>query len=82
MKNGNLRVFRGPSTQHSCGHSDNVSEQPEGRVEVRLADIFPLLADAAAAKRTWLEDFAEDKIDISADLFDVIATYQWLGRTA
>ncbi len=46
------------------------------QVTVRLCEVFPLLADAVQSKRTWLEDFGDDEISISSDLYDVIISYQ------
>jgi hypothetical protein len=50
------------------------------QVTVPLCEIFPLLADAVQSKRTWLEDFGDDEIAISADLYDVIISYQHFRR--
>jgi hypothetical protein len=37
---------------------------------------IPLLADAVNSRRTWLQDFADDQITISSDLYEVILAYQ------
>ena len=50
------------------------------QVTVPLCEIFPLLADAVQSKRTWLEDFGDEEISISADLYDVIVSYQHFRR--
>jgi len=46
------------------------------QVTVPLCEVFPLLADAVQSKRTWLEDFGDDEISISSDLYDMIIRYQ------
>jgi hypothetical protein len=42
--------------------------------------VLPLLADAMASQRTWLQDFENDDITISADLFEVLMAYQYFRR--
>ncbi len=44
-------------------------------MSVRLADVTRALTDAAHRERTWLDDFADDEIRISADLFEIINAY-------
>lgn len=46
------------------------------RVTVRLRDICGLLIDAIETDRTWLGDFEDEELDISADLYDCISTYK------
>jgi len=73
-----LRVYTGPEREQQ-----NVSllEQPaDNSVRVALGDILPLLADAFVSNRTWLTDFKEDEISISADLHDVLQAYRHFRR--
>lgn len=46
------------------------------RVTVRLKEICALLIDAVETDRTWLDDFEEEELDISTDLYDCICAYQ------
>jgi hypothetical protein len=73
-----LRVYTGPDlSQPSVG----VLEQPQDNsVRVPLGEILPLLADAVASNRTWLTDFKEDEVSISADLHDVLLAYRHFRR--
>jgi hypothetical protein len=76
MAQARLRIY--------CGTQDGNAEavephQPE-KINVPLCEIFPLLADAMHSKRTWLEDFGDDEISISPDLYDVILSYQHFRR--
>jgi len=41
-----------------------------------------LLADAVQSQRTWLKDFEEDDVNISADLYEVLSAYRHLRPTA
>ena len=74
-----LRIFC--ESQNSDTEATQASDQiSPDQITVPLCDIFPLLADAVQSKRTWLEDFGDDEISISADLYDVIISYQHFRR--
>ncbi len=49
---------------------------------VRLKQIINVLAEAAKSDRTWLSDFADDEVKISADLFEVLSLYRRLRPSA
>jgi hypothetical protein len=62
---------------------------PENRVtlaprqkKIRLKEILKVLADAVQHDRTWLSDFADDEVKISADLYEVLVTYRRLRPSA
>jgi hypothetical protein len=38
------------------------------------------LAEAVRSQRTWLADFANDEVTISADLYEVLMAYQHFRR--
>ncbi len=46
------------------------------RISVSAGDLIPLLLDAALANRAWLEDFADDNIEITQDLYEVLIAYR------
>jgi hypothetical protein len=81
-----LRVFSPTSEPRSTTESkahelDRIAgvASPK-RVEVSLADIAPVIADAVASGRGWLADFADDTIQIDADLYEVLLAYQQMRR--
>ena len=76
MAQPRLRIFCG----NQAGDSQTVSPHHGEKITVPLCEIFPLLADAVHSKRTWLEDFGDDEISISPDLYDVILSYQHFRR--
>ncbi|MDP6468740.1 MAG: hypothetical protein QF918_13415 [Pirellulaceae bacterium] len=76
MAQPRLRIFCEPLDSDAAVSR---SHQPD-QVTVPLCEIFPLLADAVHSKRTWLEDFSDDEISISSDLYDVIISYQHFRR--
>jgi hypothetical protein len=78
MERPNLRVYFGPDDSTTATLDE---ESPEkSTIDVTLGEIFPLLADAVRGGRTWLDDFANDEISISNDLYEVILAYQHFRR--
>lgn len=75
-----LRVYYGDDLPDSpVDLSPSATSEPK-TVTVPLADVFPLLAEAARSRRAWLADFAEDQITVSQDLYEVIVAYQHYRR--
>jgi hypothetical protein len=79
MRARSLRIYRGPE--------DDVSEVPSVRmsadnqsVTAPASQLLPLLAEAVRSQRTWLADFANDEVTISADLYEVLMAYQHFRR--
>lgn len=50
------------------------------KVTVPVGEILPLLADADRSERTWLTDFVDEEMTISADLYEVLLAYQDIRR--
>lgn len=78
MHRSRLRVFYGPETTTEA----QAPTPPAPTVRLALRDVFPALADAARGDRLWLQDFADDEITISADLYEVILAYQYRRQAA
>lgn len=72
----NLRIYRGPHEQATA----TASNSSDSRVSVSVGEVLPLLADAMASQRTWLQDFEDDEITVSADLYEVLLAYQHFRR--
>ena len=49
-------------------------------VSVPLGKVIPLLVDAVENDRAWLDDFADDGIQVSADLHEILIAYQRLSK--
>ncbi len=47
-------------------------------VPVSLADMVPLLLHASQTNRGWVGDFADDIVQVSRDLYEVLVAYQEL----
>jgi hypothetical protein len=73
-----LRIYRGPGK--SAAATLPASTTAAVPVTVSVGEVLPLLADAVLSQRTWLSDFADDEITISADLYEVLLAYQYYRR--
>ncbi len=79
MARSRLKVYYGPQNDHAYSTVTDVSVR-KNDVTVALADILPMLADAVRSDRTWLQDFQDDEVTISTDLYEVILAYQHFRR--
>lgn len=81
MIENRLRVYCGPDSDTSetvlsaAKNSDNPLT-----TTVSAGEVFEALADAIQYGRTWLNDFADDEVTISNDLYEVIQAYQQFRR--
>lgn len=64
-----LRVY--PSSDESP--SPNA---PQRTVRVSLADLLPLVALAHRENYAWLQDFLDDEVRISEDLYEVLQAFR------
>lgn len=64
-----LRVYT-PTEQESP------ADAPTAQVSVRLAELLPLVALAHRKNYLWLQDFLDDEVLITSDLFDVLHAFQ------
>jgi hypothetical protein len=68
MATARLRVFPHPDDElHEEGHAPSVP--------IRLADLYPLLAQAYRDNYVWLRDFEDDQLLVSNDLFEVVRAF-------
>ncbi len=81
MPTTRLRVYHGPDTSGTAVEGKNRFSHAES-VTRPASEIIPLLADAYASRRTWLEDFADDEVSIPADLYEVLVAYRFFNRPA
>ncbi len=78
MARCNLKLYRGPAEKTAAARPATTPDT----VTVNLGEVLPLLADAVASQRTWLSDFEDDQITISADLYEVLLAYQYYRHPA
>jgi hypothetical protein len=69
-----LRLFTGVDES-----SVAVQEPP---VTIKVGQLAKILADAHRSQRTWLKDFSDDEVQISADLYEVMTSYWNLRPSA
>lgn len=68
MATARLRLFPYPE--------EDVSEGEHApTVPIRLADLYPLLAQAYRDNYVWLRDFENDELLVSPDLFEVVRAF-------
>jgi len=73
-----LRLFTGEETESTTSRAPSAP----GQVSVRLSEILEPLADACRSNRVFLKDFAQDEIQLSADLYDVLMSYRRMRASA
>jgi hypothetical protein len=64
-----LRVF--PHSHESAVYAD----RPDPAIHVSLGDLLPLLAQAKRKQYVWLQDFLDDEVAITSDLYDVLCAF-------
>ena len=50
-------------------------DQQQPTIRVRLADLLPLIAVAKKNHYLWLQDFLDDEVTVTADLYDVLQAF-------
>jgi hypothetical protein len=79
MARTNLRIYRGPADKTTAVRPASTSP---ATITVNVGEVLPLLADAVTSQRTWLTDFKDDEITISADLYEVLLAYKYYRHPA
>jgi len=51
-------------------------ETPDPSVRVRLGDLLPLVAMAHRNNYLWLQDFLDDEVQITADLYEILRAFR------
>lgn len=70
-----LRLFIGQD-----GPDDTEFATPD--VSMELGEFTRILSDAIVQDRSWVADLADEKIKISADLYEVLTVYAQLRASA
>ena len=70
-----LRIFYGPLDEAPADvFPDTVPMR--STVSMPLSEVLPLLAEAMAKRRGWIDDFSDDEVTVSTDLYEVLMAYQ------
>jgi hypothetical protein len=75
MAQNRLRVYYGPEEA-----APPATIPLRDSVQLPLGEVLPLLLDAVRSGRAWVDDFADDEISISSDLYEVLLAYQHFRR--
>jgi len=51
-------------------------DSPEPNVGVRLGDLLPLVALAERNNYLWLQDFLNDEVRVTSDLYEVLRAFR------
>jgi hypothetical protein len=78
MSMARLKLYCGP--EETAAPRLGRTEEGQPCVSMSLREALPLLADAFQSRRTWLRDFEDDEITLSADLYEVLLAYQYYRR--
>ncbi len=57
-------------------------DSPAARVRVNLGDLLPLLALAQRKNYLWLQDFLDDTVVITEDLYQVLRAFRYTRPSA
>ena len=73
MARRQLRVY--PTTEPD-------GPKPEASVCIRLGDLLPLIATAHRQHYVWLQDFLDDEVRVTGDLYDVLRAFRAMRPSA
>lgn len=71
-----LRVY--PATDDR----DVIDTAPAADVRIRLRDLLPVVALAQRLKFIWLNDFLDDEVLVTSDLYDVMQAFRSVRPSA
>ena len=78
MARSQLRIYYGPDDSRSVA-LDRL-QLTKQTVEVPLSELLSTLVDAVRKNRSWVDDFRDEEVSISTDLYEVILAYQHYRR--
>jgi hypothetical protein len=79
MFGSRLRVYYGPDETFMDGGAPATLPMRES-VTLSLGEVLPLILDAVKNRRQWVDDFDDDHVTISSDLYEVLMAYQHFRR--
>jgi hypothetical protein len=81
MARNRLRIYYGPEEPQLAIATDTLPESgPRTSVTVPMGEVLPLLVDAVRSNRSWLNDFQDEELTVSSDLYEVLMAYQHFRR--
>ena len=55
-------------------------DRPEPTIRVSLGDLLPLLSMAKKNNNLWLQDFLDDEVSITSDLYEILRAFSYYHR--
>ncbi len=74
----NLTVFTSPDDRNPTSWPTSSGEH----VTVPLREILPILVDACLTRRAWVQDFQDEPVTLSADLYEVLQAYRFVRKAS
>jgi hypothetical protein len=56
------------------------ADRPEPTIRVSLGDLLPLLNLAKKNNNLWLQDFLDDEVSITSDLYEILRAFSYYHR--
>ena len=70
---------------HLRVYSDTYVAEPADRqapsIRVSLGDLLPLLTVAKRQNNLWLQDFLDDEVSITSDLYEILRAFGYYQKT-
>lgn len=79
MPTNRLRVYYGPD-EDILSLADAAPTAARQMVTLPLGEVLPLLTEAVQDRRAWLDDFEQDEVTISSDLYEILIAFQHFRR--
>ncbi len=70
MSSSRLRLFRPDQPRNT-----------EPTINLTVSQLVPLLVDAYTTDRVWLNDFGDEPVRVTSDLYEILLAYQQLRRS-
>ena len=64
-----------PRLRLYTGEEDSSIAVESPQMTIKFGEFFQIVAEATRFKRTWLQDFEDDEIQVPEDLYEVLSTY-------
>jgi hypothetical protein len=62
--------------------ADTLTVTPSANVRIRLRDLLPVVALAQKLKFIWLNDFLDDEVVVTSDLYEVMQAFRSVRPSA
>jgi hypothetical protein len=67
---------------YPASEAEGEAEAQSPTVRVRLGDLLPLIAMAKRHNYLWLQDFLDDEVRVTGDLYEVLREFRYYRPSA